>query len=393
MTLHHRIAIALTTVWVGLSPVWGADTHDPKAHVVASQSKDEKGHAHEKDGHAEEGEGRVRLDADQLALAGIRVEPLVAAPLPLEVAAPAELRLNAYASSQVTPRIQAEVVERHARLGDTVAKGAPLITLASIAMAEAQGALRVTAREWRIVNQLGKKVVSEKRFVEAEVAYRQAQARLVAYGLAPAQTQRLADGDAERTDGRFTLLAPQAGRVIRDDFVLGQMVEPGALLFELTDESELWAEARIPPDRAAQVQVGAAAWVQADGEWIEARVIHLHHALDEATRTLGARLALPNPGDHLHPGQFVAARIAVGEAGAPVLSLPTAAVLRGPDGDWQVFVEAAPGEFAPQEVEVVRHAEGRVVVAGIAPGTPVVTQGAFLVQSELAKAGFAVHNH
>jgi hypothetical protein len=33
------------------------------------------------------------------------------------------------------------------------------------------------------------------------------------------------------------------------------------------------------------------------------------------------------------------------------------------------------------------------VIDGLAPGTRVVTRGAFFVQSELAKSGFAVHNH
>jgi hypothetical protein len=73
--------------------------------------------------------------------------------------------------------------------------------------------------------------------------------------------------------------------------------------------------------------------------------------------------------------------------------LPLNALLRSADGDWQVFVEHEPGEFEPKEVEIVRHMGGRVQIEGLESGSRVVTQGAFFVQSELAKSGFAVHNH
>ena len=75
------------------------------------------------------------------------------------------------------------------------------------------------------------------------------------------------------------------------------------------------------------------------------------------------------------------------------LAVPTASVLRSPDGDWVVFVEAKPGEFKPQEVKTLHTVEDYTVIDGLPEGTRVVTEGAFFVQSELAKSGFEVHNH
>ena len=63
------------------------------------------------------------------------------------------------------------------------------------------------------------------------------------------------------------------------------------------------------------------------------------------------------------------------------------------DGDWQLFIETKPGEFEPKEVEVLRRSAGLAEIEGLEPGTRVVTQGAFFLQSELAKAGFDVLNH
>lgn len=349
-------------------------------------------HGHARDSHASE--NRVHLNKAQRLSAGIVVETLVARPLTAEIQAPGEIRLNTYATSQVTPRIEAQVVERHARLGDAVKPGDRLVSLSSVIIAETQGVLLVAGQEWQRVRKLGRKVVSERRYQEAQIAFQQARARLLAYGMSQAQVEQLIhENNIGQANGRFTLLSPQAGTIIRDDFISGQMVQPGELMFEITDESSLWVEARVDPKAVSHIHSGASARVLAGKHWIDGRVIQVHHALDETTRTLAVRLEIPNPGDHLHAGQFVQVRIQTGENGNHALTLPLDAVMRSPDGDWQVFIEELPGEFVPREVELVRQLPGLAVIDGIEPGTRVVTQGAFFVQSELAKSGFDVHNH
>ena len=379
------------------NPIFAAveEDHDHAEDQVKTEHGEEHGHDDEhQDEHGHEEENRVHLNEEQRHSAGIVVEALTARPVPTQIEAPGEIRLNAYASNQVTPRIEAQIVQRHARLGEHVALGQPLVTLTSVAVAAAQGELLVASTEWQRVKKLGKKVVAERRYLEAQVAFQQARAKLLAYGMTTRQIDQLISGnDISRADGQFTLLSPQEGTVIRDDFIVGQMVEPGVELFALTDESRLWVEARVDPEFAAQLRIGANAHVLVGDTQIDGKVIQVHHALDETTRTLAVRLEIQNPKDLLHPGQFVSTRIQTGESGETALTLPLDAVLRSPDGDWQVFVEVEPGEFEPKEVELLRQLPGRVVIDGLEPGTRVVTQGAFFVQSELAKSGFAVHNH
>ncbi len=362
-----------------------------QAHSAAEGNHQEAGGEQE---HDHEDENRVHLDARQQRAAGIRVEVLTPRPLAEQIEAPGEIRLNAYATSLVTPRIAAQIIARHAHLGDRVNVGQPLVTLSSVEMAEAQGQFLVAAREWQRVRKLGKKVVSARRYLESRVAYQQARARLLAYGMTRKQADRLArGGKTSLADGRFELLAPQAGTVIRDDFVVGQRAEPGQVLFEISDESRLWVEARIEPRWLERIRVGAAARVRVDQGWLPAKVIQIHHKLDETTRTLGVRLSLDNPNDRLHPGQFVEVAIDSDRHGDPVLSVPLRALMRGPDGDWQLYLEVEPGEFEPREVRVTRQLGGRALIDGIEAGVRVVVDGAFFVQSELAKTGFAVHNH
>lgn len=338
-------------------------------------------------------QGSVHLTPEQREMAGIVSVLLQPMDIATELRAPGEIRLNAYATTRVTPRIAAQVLERHARLGDRIDQGQALVTLSSVEMAEAQGDLLVAEREWQTVSKLGREVIAEQRYTEAHVNREQARARVRAYGMTEAEIrQLLATGNAELADGRFRLLAPQDGTVIRDDFVVGELIEPGRVLFEISDESLLWVEANLTPDEVAQIPVNATATVSIHGHQVEGRVAQIHHALDEDTRTLGVRIEIPNPDDRLHPGLFVEVRIRGGETEA-ALAVPTAAVLRNPDGDWVVFVETESFTFEPREIRLLRSSGGNSVIEGLVPGTRVVTRGAFFLQSELAKSGFEVHAH
>ncbi len=360
---------------------------------LMAEDHGEQEHEHGTHEGEHEEEGGIHLTPEQLKMGGIEVTTLAYSQVPNEVEAPGEIRLNAYATSKVAPRIAAQVITRQARLGDHVEKGQPLVTLSSVAMAAAQGDLLVAEREWRRVKKLGREVVSEQRYTNARIAREQARAKVLAYGMTRSElTRLLGSGDAARAEGRFQLQAGQNGTVIEDAFVVGELVEPGRELFTISDESRLWVEARLSPEQAANIKPDTPAIVIFQTQRIPARVTQVHHALDESTRTLGVRLEIPNPDDRLHPGLFVKTLIQ-GDTSTKALALPSEAILRSPDGDWQVFIEHQPGEFEPQEVDVVRNSGNLTMIEGLEPGARVVTKGAFFLQSELAKSGFEVHNH
>jgi len=69
--------------------------------------------------------------------AGVVTAKVEKRPMTKEVTAPGEVTLDIYRSAEVTPRIEAQVVKRHAVLGDIVKQGQPLVMLSSVEMAEA----------------------------------------------------------------------------------------------------------------------------------------------------------------------------------------------------------------------------------------------------------------
>ena len=330
------------------------------------------------DVHEDEGGSPLQLDADQAMAAGLQLTTLMPAPLGEILNAPGEVVDNAYGVTLVTPRVAALVVRRHARLGDEVATGAPLVTLSSVEVADAQGQLRIAEQEWQRVQALGREAVSGRRYTEAAVAYEQAQARARAYGLA--------GKPGGQADGEFTLHAPHAGRLTEDDFVIGQRVEPGHALFRLVDESVVWVDATLPAEVARRVLVGTEAIVATGGVRLRGTVVQNAHRTAEDTRNAHVRVEVQNDDDQLHAGDFVEVHLRSGTTRNDELAVPTAALVQL-EGQTVAFREHAPGEFEPVPVRTGAVVGDRTVVTeGLAQGDRIVTAGAYALKARLLKA-------
>lgn len=346
-------------------------------------------------GHEEEESSVVEMSVDERLAAGIDTAKAGLRGLSGLVKMPAEVVVNAYKSTSVTTRISAQVIARHARLGDIVRPSQALVTLSSVEMAEAQGDFVIADREWQRVRELGKAAVSERRHTEAEIARRQALSRILAYGMTSDQADDLlAAGASALATGEFKLLAPQEGTILSDAFVVGELINPGRVLFNISDETTLWVEASTVPSDLTEFKVGAPARIaHGEGHWISGRVVQLHHQLDETTRRQGLRIEVDNTDDHLHPGQFVEAEISTGE-GPSVLAVPSEAItlIKGVP---TVFLLEEGHEFHSQPVETGTSSGGWTEIrGGLNEGDEIAVTGVFHVKSLLLKSSLGEgHGH
>ena len=344
-------------------------------------------YAQDEHGHEEEDIEFVTMTSTQRMDAGISTEKVAFRTLSEQIRLPAEVVINAYQSANVTTRITAQIVTRHARLGDVVDVGQRLATLSSVEMAEAQGALILAESEWQRVSGLGKQAVSERRYTEADIARRQAMAKVLAYGMTMDEINRLlGSGNAALATGEFDILAPQQGTILTDNFVVGELIEPGRVLFRISDESTLWVEASTAPSDLTEYEIGALARIaHGDDHWIEGRVVQLHHQLDETTRRQGIRIEVDNTDDHLHPGQFVEAEISTGE-GPTVLAIPGNSITLI-QGASTVFRLEGGDEFHPQAVTTGRSAGGWTEIReGLVEGDEIAVDGVFHLKSLILKS-------
>jgi len=338
-------------------------------------------------GHDESESNVVEMTAEERSVAGIVTAKASRRSLSGRVTMPAEVVVNAYRSASVTTRITAQVIARHVQLGDIVEVGRTLVTLSSVDMAEAQGNLVIADREWQRVSGLGKAAVSERRYVEAEIARRQALSKVLAYGMTASQAKRLlSSGASTLATGEFKLVAPQQGTILSDNFVVGELIEPGRVLFSISDETTLWVEASTVPSDLTEFRIGAPARIaHGEGHWIDGRVVQLHHQLDEITRRMGLRIEVDNSDDHLHPGQFVEAEISTGE-GPSLLAVPNEAItlIKGLP---TVFVLEDDHEFHPQSVETGMSSGGWTEIrGGLNAGDETAVTGVFHIKSLLLKS-------
>lgn len=389
-------------------PVWGEDDHghDHDAAPAKSESHADESHddhdahdaheeeeetAHNHEAEHDDEETTLELTDEQqkmLDLQVITLQPDASASLTLTV--PAEIISNQYRTWVVPVRIDSQVQSRSATLGQHMEKGDAIATLFSPAMAQLQSELQVAADGWRRVRNLGRRAVGNQRYLDAQSQYQSLRARAKGYGLSNSAIADIEAGKNEK--GVYTLTAPDDGLVLEDAFQQGQWLTAGSALVTLVDESELWAEAALPPSPGLQIATGTPARVIVGDTSVEGQVIQSGHRLNPVTRTLSVRVAVPNAGHLLHPGMFADVALSL-SAPENALTVPEDALTRSADGDWQLFVEEAPGHYKPVEIELNGQLGNRRIVTGMEPGTRVVTRGAFFLASEMAKSGFDIHNH
>lgn len=334
-----------------------------------------------------EASGVIELTAEEQRAAGVVVDRVSRRALGETVRVPGNVEINMYRSARVTPRITAQVVARHVILGESVSTGQRMVTLSSVAMAEAQAELIIANREWERAKSLGPESVSDRRYTEARVARQLALARVLAYGMTGAQADALMNTpDADMASGVFDLLAPQDGTVLQDNFIVGELIEPGRVLFDISDESVMWVEARPIAVGVPDIHAGIPARVTPDGvNWIDGKVVQRYHRVDETTRTHGVRIEVDNADDRLHERQFVEVEIVTG-SGDEVLAVPRAAVTM--IGNTTTVFKVENGhEFHAESIATgPTVGDWTAVSAGLREGDEIAVAGIFHLKSLMLKS-------
>jgi Cu(I)/Ag(I) efflux system membrane fusion protein len=196
-------------------------------------------------------------------------------------------------------------------------------------------------------------------------------------------------------DGRartiVTVSAPLGGVITKLDVRAGMTVATGQALAEINGLSRVWVTAAVPEVQAGQLRQGQSAGITLaayPGETLRGAVQAILPQAQGDSRTLQARIELPNPGGRLRPGMF--AVVAFDSDPRPALLLPSEAVIRtGPRAI--VMLSTGGGRYQAVEVRIGREAGGQSeILAGLSAGQKVVASGQFLIDSEASLAGLQI---
>jgi cobalt-zinc-cadmium efflux system membrane fusion protein len=340
----------------------------------------------------------VLLSPDGVAQAGIKTAKVGVGETSARLEVPGTITANAYRDVKVIAVAGGIVRMVHAELGSLVRRGAPLATVFSTELADAQtkylsmsaqvDADRRKLERTRELAEIG--AASRQELEEIAAAYTSrateaaaARQRLLLLGLTRAQVDALSDSTEVVSDVWIT--APIGGVVTSRTANLGQVVGAGQELFAVTDLSTVWAVADVYERDFETVRVGVDAAITTaayPGLTLRGRVAYIDPKVDPQTRTAKVRVEVSNRDGRLRLGMFVGMSFAA--PGGRRLIVPRTAIQT--IGDRQVvFVpfDGEEGRFARREVRLGPQAgDGYVVLEGLQAGESVVTEGSFLLRAE-----------
>ena len=342
------------------------------------------------------GDSTVTLDSAAQRLAGVTLVT-VAPDSGGALVANGTITYDGNHVSAVASRTEGRVVRVLADLGRRVRAGDVLALVQSPEVGETEGELeraeaavevaqRNYEREKRLYEQ---SISSQKEMLEAENAYRTAQADLKG-----TQAKLGALGAAGARGGTFGLASPIAGVVVERHATPGQIVGPETDLFTVADLRHVWITVDLYETDFGRVRNGAPVRVAPSAlpaDTFPGQVTFAGGIVDSVSRTIKVRVQVENESQRLRPGMFAQVRIATpGAVTDTSLAVPELAV-QDLDGSPVVFVAGAdPGRYTARRVTLgARTGSGMLAVrGGLRPGERIAVKGAFLLKAELTKASF-----
>lgn len=333
--------------------------------------------------------GHIALSTTQRVMANVATQPATVQSISKEINAVGVVQYDQSRQAKVTAWIAGRIDRLHVdTVGAYVSKNRPVAEVYSpeLLASQQEYLLAVKSRE-QLKNS---PIPSIAQNGEGLVA--SARQRLMLYGVKESQIADLEK--AGKPNIRLPIYTPLSGVVTEKLVQQGQYVNVGDPLFNIADLSQVWIEVEVYESEFQNIKIGQPVEITSQsfpGKHFSGRVAFIYPFLDPKTRTVKARVEMPNPGLKLKPDMFVQAAIKLGLGSAIVV--PVTAVMDS--GKRQmVWIETQPGVFEPRQVQVGQRSDDQIqILSGIKAGDKVAVSGAYLIDSESQLRGGAPQDH
>ncbi len=293
--------------------------------------------------------------------------------------------------ARVASPVQGRVLKLNVLTGDEVKAGALVATLAAPDVAT----LQAQVAETRGARVLAERVAERMHTLATSGAGSEAEAQAANTALDQAKleekraSQVLNALGAASGIGTFEIRAPIAGTIVERPVSVGSQVtlDQDRPIVVVADLSRVWVLADVYEQDLSNIAVGDEAEARVlslPDRVFSGKVTDIGRVLDPLTRAARARIEVANDDRALRPGMFAqvqAKGMAKGEA-----KIPMSAVLARRD-QFFVFVKRTDGAYEQREVKLgEQHGQHVMILSGLEPGTPVVTEGAILLDVEANEA-------
>jgi cobalt-zinc-cadmium efflux system membrane fusion protein len=296
----------------------------------------------------------------------------------------AQVRAAAATLSLETARLEAD---RRTASGELEAARVRL----DLATKEAERARRLYDRKAFSERQLQ---AAEADLKAAKAAYDADAKRVEALGSSPGIAS--ASRGVGSANASYTVSAPLSGYVTKVNKSIGEQVQPGEAIIEISNLDIVWVEAPIFERDLSRLAGNVSATFTTPAypdQEFKGVVLDIGAVIDEQTRASKVIFQLPNAGRALRLGMQANVRLDAGEQVTAML-IPKEAVLEH-EGKQIVYVLLSGEEFERREVVVGDEMGNKIaVLSGLNKGERVVTQGAYQLKlQELRPANAGAHTH
>jgi cobalt-zinc-cadmium efflux system membrane fusion protein len=327
----------------------------------------------------------LKIPASQLDNLGVEFSKPQTALLADHFQAPARVRIPPTNDYAVVPILSGTITKLGVSSGDAVSKGQPIAWVASPDFLELQGEYIDAFHQLQIkttryandatLNEEG--IVSSRRLAESKhelddhrVSEQRLRHSLKLAGFREKEINVLRETFLLQPE--MALRSPVNGIVLEEFSTAGQQVDPSQAVYRISDLGELWLEINTPFAKSLDIIPGGIIHVKQGQSKISATITNIGQYVDENSQTVIVR-AVVEKDSGLAPGQFVTATFTKSQSDEYLL-LPTGSVVRK-DALAYVFVQTPEGVEA-REIEVVRQAQGRIIVgSGISANDTVAIRG------------------
>lgn len=360
-------------------------------------------------GHGEAGHEEahaVGIDAETQKKYGIAVAVAERKAMGGSITSTGKVEVNSDRIAHVSPTVAGKVVSVDASLGDYVKAGQSLAKLDSIEIGQslaryeqlqARAALAASSME-RVKRLVEKKIAARKEILAAETEH------LTALSELHAEEEKLlllglSRDDLKEIDKRRILLpvrSPISGTVTEKHVVTGEYADTSKGLFTVADLSSVWVQVDVNERDIAKVRKGQTATVKANAypeDSFPGKITYIADFVDEAARTVKARVEVANSKRMLKPEMFVSVELSLPAAGPAVIAVPQES-LTVYDGRTVVFITEDGVRFGPREVAIGAKSGGMAeILSGLEEGEKFASGGVFTIKSELGKGELGEHGH
>jgi cobalt-zinc-cadmium efflux system membrane fusion protein len=346
-------------------------------------------------------DGVISLGQGSKALADLKFAEIKRKQLSNLITATAVIEPDAHKIAHVTSRIRARVLKLIAEPGQEVKPGDPLAVLSSIELGQAKAeylkarvleqiAAQHLAREERLFKDkiaAAKDVLEARANHEIALALYQSTREALRLLISPKELQSLKWSENGEPLSDFTLTAPIAGTVTKRNLTIGAFVSGDESVITIIDLRNVWVLVNVFEHDLSTLQIGEPAEVTVEAypdDHFRGVVSYIGDTVDRATRTVQARIDVPNPERRLKPGMFAAAQITTTERQSRVVLTAPASAVYDINGQKSVFVEVSSDHFAVRPVKLgsAGHADIEIL-SGVNEGEHVVSEGGLALKAML----------